>query len=174
MRQGRHCRAGCPGCCVSDGVDGAGNTIGEHDFNEILQEREKINELLHRNVRDLTDDWGIDVQRFELKDVQLPEAMQQVMAMPAEAIREKRARIIKAEAELEASVKLTEAADKIMRSPAVLELRRMQMVSEVGAENNSATVLMIPSDFVSLVHSVNQHLGRRAGDQPRGEQGPAG
>lgn len=109
-----------------------------------------------------------------MKDVELPEAMQQVMTMQAEAIRERRARIIKAEAELEASVKLTEAADKIMRSPAALELRRMQMVSEVGAENNSATVLMIPSDFVSLVHSANRYLGRRAGDQPRGEQGPAG
>lgn len=149
------------------------NTIGKHDLDEILQEREKINELLHKNVRDLTDDWGIDVQRFEMKDVELPEAMQQVMAMQAEAIREKRARIIKAEAELEASVKLTEAADKIMKSPAALELRRMQMVSEVGAENNSTTVLMIPSDFVSLAHSVNQYLGRAASDQPLAAQGQA-
>ena len=135
------------------------NTIGKHDLDEILQEREKINEIIHSSVRDLTNSWGVEVQRFEMKDVELPEAMQQVMAMQAEAIREKRARIIKAEAELEASLKLTEAAEKIMHNPAALELRRMQMISEVGAENNSTTVLMIPSDFVSLANSLNRMLG---------------
>ncbi len=87
--------------------------------------------------------------------------MQQVMAMQAEAIREKRARIIKAEAELEASVKLSSAAAQITSSPAALELRRMQMISEVGAENNSTTVIMIPSDLVSLAHSLNDHLTRQ-------------
>ncbi len=100
--------------------------------------------------------------RFEMKDVELPEAMQQVMAMQAEAIREKRARIIKAEAELEASVKLSAAAGQITENPAALELRRMQMIAEVGAENNSTTVLMIPSDFVSLAHSLNDYLQRQA------------
>ena len=80
------------------------------------------------------------------------------MAMQAEAIREKRARIIKAEAELEASVKLSAAAAQIMANPAALELRRMQMISEVGAENNSTTVLMIPSDFVSLSHTLSEYL----------------
>src|ERR1700753_3006934 len=90
-----------------------------------------------------------------MKDVELPEAMQQVMAMQAEAIREKRARIIKAEAELEASMKLSSAAAQIMCNPAVLERRRMQMISEGGAENNSTTVIMIPSDFVSLSHTLN-------------------
>jgi len=79
----------------------------------------------------------------------LPEAMQQVMAMQAEAIREKRARIIKAEAELEASKKLGAAAEQMANNPVAVELRRMQMVAEVGAENNSTTVLMIPSDFVN-------------------------
>ncbi len=97
-----------------------------------------------------------------MKDVELPKAMQQVMAMQAEAIREKRARIIKAEAELEASVKLSAAAAQITRNPAALELRRMQMIAEVGAENNSTTVLMIPSDFVSLAHSLNDYLARQA------------
>ncbi len=91
----------------------------------------------------------------------LPKAMQQVMAMQAEAIREKRARIIKAEAELEASVKLSAAAAQIAANPAALELRRMQMISEVGAENNSTTVLMIPSDFVSLAHALNDYLAQQ-------------
>jgi regulator of protease activity HflC (stomatin/prohibitin superfamily) len=76
--------------------------------------------------------------------------MQRVMAMEAEAIREKRARIIKASAELEASEKLAEAAEKMMGTPASLELRRMQMVSEVGAENNSTVVVMIPAEFQAL------------------------
>jgi regulator of protease activity HflC (stomatin/prohibitin superfamily) len=118
--------------------------------------------LLGDNISGSTAAWGLEVQRFEMKDVELPQAMQQVMAMQAEAIREKRARIIKAEAELEASVKLSAAAAQITANPAALELRRMQMISEVGAENNSTTVLMIPSDFVSLAHTLNDYLQQQA------------
>jgi len=97
-----------------------------------------------------------------MKDVELPEAMQQVMAMQAEAIREKRARIIKAEAELEASRKLGDAAEQMANNPVAVELRRMQMVTEVGAENNSTTVLMIPSDFVTLAKSFSDYLREHA------------
>jgi regulator of protease activity HflC (stomatin/prohibitin superfamily) len=93
-----------------------------------------------------------------MKDVELPEAMQQLMAMQAEAIREKRARIIKAEAELEASQKLAQAANQMADNPAALELRRMQMVAEVGAENNSTTILMIPADFVAMATSLNDYM----------------
>ncbi len=137
------------------------NIIGQHDLDEILQERNKINTLLGDNISGSTAAWGLEVQRFEMKDVELPKAMQQVMAMQAEAIREKRARIIKAEAELEASVKLSAAAAQITQNPAALELRRMQMISEVGAENNSTTVIMIPSDFVSLAHNLSDYLSRQ-------------
>jgi regulator of protease activity HflC (stomatin/prohibitin superfamily) len=106
---------------------------------------------------------GVEVERFQRKDVELPEAMQQMMAMQAEAIREKRARIIKAEAELEASRKLGDAAEQqTANNPVAVELRRMQMVTEVGAENNSTTVLMIPSDFVTLARSFSQYLSERA------------
>jgi regulator of protease activity HflC (stomatin/prohibitin superfamily) len=142
-------------------LTGLRNIIGQHDLDEVLQERNKINTLLRENVLNSTAAWGLEVQRFEMKDVELPAAMQQVMAMQAEAIREKRARIIKAEAELEASVKLSAAAAQIMANPAALELRRMQMISEVGAENNSTTVLMIPSDFVSLAQTLNEYLRQR-------------
>jgi regulator of protease activity HflC (stomatin/prohibitin superfamily) len=137
------------------------NIIGQHDLDEILQERNKINTLLGDNISGSTAQWGLQVQRFEMKDVELPVAMQQVMAMQAEAIREKRARIIKAEAEFEASVKLSAAAAQMTANPAALELRRMQMISEVGAENNSTTVLMIPSDFVSLAHTLNDYIARQ-------------
>src|SRR6476620_10644093 len=134
------------------------NSIGQHDLDEVLQERDKINELLRQNIADSTVRWGIEIERFEMKDVELPEAMQQVMAMQAEAIREKRARIIKAEAELEASEKLAAASAQMAGNPAALELRRMQMIAEVGAENNSTTVLMIPSDFVTLSKTLTEYL----------------
>ena len=137
------------------------NIIGQHDLDEVLQERNKINGLLHESVAGATSAWGMEVERFEMKDVELPEAMQQVMAMQAEAIREKRARIIKAEAELEASRKLRDAAEQMAGNPVAVELRRMQMVTEVGAENNSTTVLMIPSDFVTLAKSLSQYLRER-------------
>ncbi|HET9329832.1 MAG TPA: SPFH domain-containing protein [Steroidobacteraceae bacterium] len=138
------------------------NIIGQHDLDEVLQQRNKINGLLHESVAGASTRWGIVVERFEMKDVELPAAMQQVMAMQAEAIREKRARIIKAEAELEASRKLGDAAEQMANNPVAVELRRMQMVTEVGAENNSTTVLMIPSDFVTLAKSFSQYLTEHA------------
>jgi regulator of protease activity HflC (stomatin/prohibitin superfamily) len=143
-------------------LTGLRNIIGQHDLDEVLQQRDKINALLREAIAGSTAEWGLEVQRFEMKDVELPVAMQQVMAMQAEAIREKRARIIKAEAELEASVKLSAAAAQITANPAALELRRMQMIAEVGAENNSTTVIMIPSDFVSLAHSLSDFLRTQA------------
>jgi regulator of protease activity HflC (stomatin/prohibitin superfamily) len=151
-------------------LTGLRNIIGQHDLDEVLQQRDKINALLREAIAGSTAEWGLEVQRFEMKDVELPVAMQQVMAMQAEAIREKRARIIKAEAELEASVKLSAAAAQITANPAALELRRMQMISEVGAENNSTTVIMIPSDFVSLAHNLNDHLRRQAPLKPGTDQ----
>jgi regulator of protease activity HflC (stomatin/prohibitin superfamily) len=134
------------------------NIIGQHDLDDVLQERDKINNLLRAGIAPSTAAWGLEIERFEMKDVELPEAMQQVMAMQAEAIREKRARIIKAEAELEASQKLGMAAAVMAANPAALELRRMQMLAEIGAENNSTTVLMIPSDFVTLSKSLSQYI----------------
>jgi regulator of protease activity HflC (stomatin/prohibitin superfamily) len=154
--------ADAPAAVYQSALTGLRNIIGQHDLDEVLQERNKINTLLRESIMNTTKEWGLEVQRFEMKDVELPAAMQQVMAMQAEAIREKRARIIKAEAELEASVKLSAAAAQIMANPAALELRRMQMIAEVGAENNSTTVMMIPSDFVSLAQTLNQYLQERA------------
>jgi regulator of protease activity HflC (stomatin/prohibitin superfamily) len=139
-------------------LTGLRNIIGKHDLDEVLQERDKINELLKESIADSTTPWGIEVERFEMKDVELPEAMQEVMAMQAQAIREKRARIIKAEAELEASEKLAAASSRMAGNPAAIELRRMQMIAEVGAENNSTTVLMIPSDFVTLSKTLSDYV----------------
>ncbi len=146
-------------------LTGLRNIIGQHDLDEVLQERDKINVLLKESISGSTASWGIEVERFEMKDVELPEAMQQVMAMQAEAIREKRARIIKAEAELEASEKLAAASTKMAGNPAALELRRMQMIAEVGAENNSTTVLMIPSEFATLSKTLSEYLRERSPDK---------
>jgi regulator of protease activity HflC (stomatin/prohibitin superfamily) len=162
--------ADAPAAVYQLALTGLRNIIGQHDLDEVLQQRDKINALLREAIASSTAEWGLEVQRFEMKDVELPVAMQQVMAMQAEAIREKRARIIKAEAELEASVKLSSAAAQITANPAALELRRMQMISEVGAENNSTTVIMIPSDFVSLAHSLNDYLRHQASGKAGSDQ----
>jgi regulator of protease activity HflC (stomatin/prohibitin superfamily) len=143
------------------------NSIGRHDLDEVLQERDKINDLLRKNIEGLTGQWGIEVERFEMKDVELPGAMQEVMAMQAQAVREKRARIIKAEAELEASKMLAEAAQQMANNPVAIELRRMQMVSEVGAENNSTTILMIPSDFVTVAKNLGEYLSEHGASERR-------
>jgi len=150
--------ADAPGAVYQLALTSLRNSIGQHDLDEVLQERDKINQLLRQNIGDSTLAWGVEVERFEMKDVELPAGMQEVMAMQAQAIREKRARIIKADAELEASRKLADAAQQMANNPVAVELRRMQMVTEVGAENNSTTVLMIPSDFVTLSKTLAEYL----------------
>jgi regulator of protease activity HflC (stomatin/prohibitin superfamily) len=136
------------------------NIIGQHVLDEVLKERDKINDQLRVIVDKDTDPWGVVVEMVEMKDVEIPQSMQRAMAREAEAMREKRARIIKAEAELEASVKLASAAEQITQNPLSLELRRMQMISEVGAEQNTTTVIMMPSEFVSVAKSVADSLSR--------------
>jgi regulator of protease activity HflC (stomatin/prohibitin superfamily) len=134
------------------------NIIGQHVLDEVLKERDKINDQLKVIVDKDTDPWGALVEMVEMKDVEIPQGMQRAMAREAEAIREKRARIIKAEAEQEASVKLASAAQTITANPLGLELRRMQMISEVGAEQNTTTVIMMPSEFVTLAKGLGDTL----------------
>src|SRR5437762_9080430 len=135
------------------------NIIGQHALDEVLKERDKINTQLRAIVDQATDPWGVQVEMVEMKDVEIPHAMQRAMAREAEAIREKRARLIKAEAEQEAAAKLSEAAQQIAGSPFGLELRRMQMISEVGAEQNSTTIIMMPSEFVTVAKGLSSYLG---------------
>jgi regulator of protease activity HflC (stomatin/prohibitin superfamily) len=139
-------------------LTGLRNIIGQHDLDEVLKERDKINGILKASLNELSAPWGTMVEIVEMKDVEIPPNMQRVMAMEAEAIREKRARIIKASAELEASEKLTQAAERLMSTPASLELRRMQMVSEVGAENNSTIVVVMPAEFQALARNLSEQI----------------
>jgi regulator of protease activity HflC (stomatin/prohibitin superfamily) len=109
-------------------------------------------------VDQITTPWGLSIELVEMKDVELPENMQRAMAKEAEAIREKRARIIKAEAEYEASQKLSEAAKEIAQNPMSLELRRMQMITEVGAEQNTTTIILMPSEFMNMAQAIAEKL----------------
>ena len=136
------------------------NIIGQHVLDEVLKERDEINITLRKIVDEATMPWGIKVEMVEMKDVEIPEMMQRAMAREAEAIREKRARIIKAEAELEASEKLAQASHQITAEPGALELRRMQMVSEVGAENNSTTIILLPSEFIGMAKGVASMINK--------------
>ncbi|HWE05826.1 MAG TPA: SPFH domain-containing protein [Rhizomicrobium sp.] len=121
---------------------------------DVLKERDKLSLALKDRVDQVTEPWGVEIQSVEMRNVEIPATMQRAMAQEAEALREKRARIIKAEAELEAARKLREAADEIMKTPASLELRRMQMLTEVGAEQNSMTIVMMPSEFVAAARAL--------------------
>jgi regulator of protease activity HflC (stomatin/prohibitin superfamily) len=132
------------------------NLLGRHSLDDLLKEKDKLSEELRQNIDRATEPWGIKVQMVEMKDVVIPQSMQRAMAQEAEALREKRARIIKAEAELEAAGQLKEAASLIMQSPAGLELRRMQMITEVGAEQNTTTIVMMPSEFVSMARALSE------------------
>jgi len=138
------------------------NIIGQHVLDEVLKERDRINGVLREIVDKATEAWGVEVEVIEMKDVEIPEAMQRAMAREAEAVREKRARIIKAEAEQEAAQKLADGARQMGEQPLALELRRMQMITEVGAEKNSTTIMLMPSDFVNLANGITRFLDRKA------------
>lgn len=134
------------------------NTIGVHSLDDLLKERTNINLLMLEIFNETVATWGIEVEKVEIKDIEIPEGMQRALAMEAEALREKRARIIKASAEFEASEQLASAAQVMRENPVALELRRMQMITEVGAEQNSTTIMMMPSDFVSLAREASDLL----------------
>lgn len=134
------------------------NVVGQNILDDVLQNRDKINTKVQEIVDEITEPWGIVIERVEMKDVEIPPAMQRAMAKEAEAIREKRARIIKAAAEQEASIKLAEASQNIAANPAALELRRLQMLSEIGAENNTTTIIVLPSDVVQAAKNLSAVL----------------
>lgn len=134
------------------------NIIGQHFLDEVLKERESINKTLQTIVDAATEPWGIKIEMVEMKDVEIPGSMQRAMAREAEAVREKRARIIKAEAEFDAAEKLTLSAKQMADNPISLELRRMQMLSEIGIDNNTTTVILMPSEFQNAAKSFSEFV----------------
>jgi len=137
------------------------NGIGQHSLDEVLKEQERVATVIQEKIDAVTEPWGVKVERVEMKNVEIPQSMQRVMAQEAEALREKRARLIKAEAEFEAAEQLRKASEIIMQNPAGLELRRMQMLTEVGAEQNTMTIIMMPSEFVTAAKNL-ANLGKPA------------
>jgi regulator of protease activity HflC (stomatin/prohibitin superfamily) len=121
--------------------------LGESELDDLLASREKINEQLQQLLDKQTDPWGIKVSNVEVKHVDLPVEMQRAMAQQAEAERERRAKVIKALGELQASEKLSQAAEIIGKFPAAIQLRYLQTLTEVASENNSTTLFPIPIDF---------------------------
>jgi regulator of protease activity HflC (stomatin/prohibitin superfamily) len=128
--------------------------LGQHTLDDILKAQDTIAESMQRDIDAVTEPWGVKVERVQMKNVEIPPSMQRAMAQEAEALREKRARLIKAEAELDAASQLRQAAEVIMQNPAGLELRRMQMITEVGAEQNTMTIIMMPSEFVNAARAI--------------------
>ena len=131
------------------------SVLGETQLDELLMNREKINDILKQIIDTRTEDWGVEVSAVEMKDVDLPPEMKRAMARQAEAERERRAKIINAEGELQASEKLALAAHIIGTEPAAIQLRYLQTVTEIASENNSTTIFPIPIDlFKGLLEAV--------------------
>jgi regulator of protease activity HflC (stomatin/prohibitin superfamily) len=130
------------------------STIGQHTLDDVLKDQESVSAQLQKRLDSITEPWGVKVEQVQMKNIEIPPTMQRAMAQEAEALREKRSRQIKAEAEREAAQLLREAADIIASSPGSLELRRMQMLTEVGAEQNTMTIVMMPSEFVTLAGAL--------------------
>ena len=135
--------------------------VGRHDLDQLLSERERIDAELQIALDAQTEPWGVKVHRVEIRDVGLPEQMQRAMARQAEAERERRAKIIAAEGELQASQKLGQAADVIANSPGALQLRQLQTMVEIAAEKNSTIIFPIPVELLEAFHAI----GRTSGDR---------
>jgi len=135
------------------------NILGQHELDEILAEREKIGRSLQQIIDDATDAWGIKVSAVEIKDIELPEEMRRAMAKQAEAERERRAKVIAAEGEAQASQKLHEAAEILEQTSAALQLRYLQTLVEIGVEKNTTIVFPLPIDLMAAFEGIAKRYG---------------
>ncbi|TMQ47576.1 MAG: slipin family protein [Candidatus Eisenbacteria bacterium] len=137
------------------------STLGESDLDELLSKREKINQELQAVIDRHTEPWGIKVSTVEVKNVDLPQEMQRAIARQAEAERERRAKVINAEGELQASQKLSEAAAVIATQPLAMQLRYLQTLAEIATENNSTTIFPVPIDLFEPLIRARLEAGKR-------------
>lgn len=126
------------------------NVIGQSEIDQLLQERERINDRLQRIIDEATEPWGVKVSIVEIKDVELDQSMVRAMARQAEAERERRARIIRAEGEFQAAKQLTEAARMMQEEPAAITLRYLQTLLDIGVENNTTTIFPVPLEMLDV------------------------
>ncbi len=135
------------------------SVLGQSELDELLSQREKINATLQQIIDEQTEPWGIKVSIVEVKDVELPQGMQRAMARQAEAEREKRAKIIHAEGEFEASQRLRDAAQIMAEQPTSMQLRYLQTLTEIATDNNSTTIFPIPVDLINLFVREREERG---------------
>ncbi len=126
------------------------NVLGQSELDELLASREKLNQMLQQIIDEHTDPWGVKVSTVEIKEVELAESMRRSMAAQAEAERERRAKIIHAEGELQASEKLAQAGAIIAKEPTTLQLRYLQTLTEIASEKNSTLIFPLPIDLISM------------------------
>src|SRR5258708_722531 len=139
------------------------NVLGQSELDELLSQRNKINRELQTIIDESTERWGVKVTAVEIKDVELPATMQRAMAKQAEAEREKRAKIIHAEGELQASAQLAQAAKMIGSQPATLQLRYLQTLTEIAVEKNSTIIFPLPIDLIApLMDLMHRNDGAAA------------
>lgn len=145
------------------------SVLGQSDLDELLSERERINQRLQQIIDEQTEPWGVKVTTVEIKDVELPAGMQRAMARQAEAERERRAKVINAEGEFQAAERLAEAGRVMAQEPATLQLRFLQTLSEVATEKNSTIVFPVPIDLLkTLTDAVTAATtGGRPGPAPQ-------
>src|SRR5947209_14079454 len=147
------------------------NVLGQSELYELLAHRTKINSDLQTIIDEHTERWGVKVTAVEIKDIELPSSMQRAMAKQAEAEREKRAKVIHAEGELQASTQLAQAANVISSQPSALQLRYLQTLTEIAVEKNSTIVFPLPIDLIEpMLHAIRRRAESSAAD---GHQDPA-
>jgi regulator of protease activity HflC (stomatin/prohibitin superfamily) len=141
------------------------SVLGKAEFDQLLSERERLNEELQTIIDESTEPWGVKVTAVEIKDVEIPEQMQRAIARQAEAERERRAKIINSEGEFQAAQKLTDAADIISTNPASLQLRYLQTLLEIGSNQNTTVVFPLPMDLLEAF--IGRSQGGAAPTPPR-------
>lgn len=137
------------------------SVIGEASLDELLAQREHINDKLAQIIDVQTEPWGVKVSVVEVKDVELPDTMQRAMARQAEAEREKRAKIIHAEGEFQAAQQLKEAASTMASEPTAMQLRYLQTLTEIAAEKNSTVIFPVPIDIISAFTDMARTFGKK-------------
>src|SRR5262245_9393648 len=145
------------------------SVLGQVELDEFLVDRRKVNDILKQIIDERTDFWGIEVSAVEIKDVQLPNTMRRAIAKQAEAERERRAKVISAQGELQSSETLAQAARMLQSQPASIQLRYLQTVTEIAAENNSTTIFPLPME---LLKPFLQRASESNGPEPKATDKP--
>ncbi len=147
------------------------SVLGKSDLDELLSQREKLNDRLRQIIDEQTEPWGIKVSVVEIKDVELPESMQRAMAAQAEAERERRAKVIHADGEFQAATRLSEAARIISSEPTTLQLRYLQTLKEIATEKTNTVIFPLPLDLISAFIGTRRSGGSsdKSPDKPSGQ-----